>query len=277
MGKVNINDLDKYNSGGGSKVNFLTLKDDGDVERVHIMLADEDDLNNYIYSTHKVKIGNAKFPNKHINCLRAYNDPLDDCPLCADKDAPNASVRVFIPVYNINAEEVQFFERPKAYIGKLQKLIRRYKDFPSHIFEIERCGAKGDQQTTYDIIEVDEDDTTLEDLPEIPEILGTIVYDAEPSDMEYFLENGQLPPSGRDDEDDEDEEPVRRRSNKSSGKKKSNRQEEEYDEDEPPFDEDEEEEERPRARRSSRQSGRNVSAKDTRRSSRRSRNDEDEF
>jgi hypothetical protein len=265
MGRVNLNDLDKYNSGGGNKISYFRLQDDGDVERVRILIADEDDLNNYIYNTHKVKVGeNAKYPNRHINCLRAYNDPITDCPLCESK--ASVSVRVFIPVYNINAEEIQFFERPKAYIGKLQKLLRRYDNFPSHIFEIERNGAKGDQQTTYDIIEVDEDDTTLEDLPEVPDILGSVVYDATIDDMEYYLDTGELPPSGGNNDDDDEEEPVRRRTSK-----KSKRQED----DEPPFDEDEEE--RPRARRrntETRRGGRSVHAEEKR--SRR-RSDEDEF
>ena len=268
MGKVNLNDLDKYNSGGGAKVSYFQLKDDGDTESVRFLFENEEQLSQYIYNTHKVTVGKAKFPNVHVNCLRAYNDPIDDCPLCAAGE--KTSVRVFIPVYNINADEVQFFDRPKGYIAKLQKLMARYKNFPSHIFDIERNGAKGDQQTTYDFIEVDEDDTTLDDLPEVPDVLGSAIVDATPDDMDYYLDNGQFPPSGGRDDDDEEEEPVRRR----PSKKKSKPVEEDED-DEPPFDEDEEEE-RPRKRpsRNREDRGRNVSAKNGRRSK---RNVDDEF
>lgn len=266
MGKVNLDDLDKYNSGGGAKVNFFQLKDDGDTESVRFMFEDEEQLSNYIYNTHKVTVGKSKFPNKHVNCLRSYNDPIDDCPLCAAGE--RSAVRVFIPVYNINADEVQFFDRPKAYIAKLQKLMARYKDFPSHIFDIERNGAKGDQQTTYDFIEVDEDDVTLDDLPEVPNVLGTAITNATADDMEYYLDNGQFPPSGNRDDDEEDEEPVRRRPSKKKGRVVEEEEELPYD------DEDEEEEERPRRRstRSTESKGRKVSA----RNGRRSRRDVDE-
>ena len=269
MARVNLDDLDKYNSGGGAKVNFFQLQDDGDTESVRFMFENEKQLSEYVYNTHKVTVGEkAKFPNKHVNCLRSYNDPIEDCPLCAAGE--KTSVRVFIPVYNINAEEVQFFDRPKGYIAKLQKLMARYKNFPSHIFDIERNGVKGDKQTTYDFIEVDEDDTTLDDLPEIPDVLGSAIIDATADDMEYYLDNGEFPPSGGRDDDDEDEEPVRRR----PSKKKSKPVEEDED-DEPPFDEDEEEE-RPRRRpaRNREDRGRNVSARGGRRSK---RNADDEF
>lgn len=267
MGRVNLDDLDKYNSGGSSsKANFFTLKDDGDTEAVHILLEDYNDIQNYTYVTHKIRVGKQKFPSTHVSCLRSYNDPIDKCPFCANydgKDITGASVRVFIPLWNINAEEIQFFDRPKGYVSKLQKMIHRYgDDFMLHIFDIERNGEKGDQQTTYDFIETDLDEEfELED--EIPEILGSAVIDATADDMEYFLDNGQMPPTGSSN-DDEDDEPVRRRSSKG----KSKRQEEE---DDIPFEE-EDEEERPRKRSKDRDTGRKVSVRNSRR-----RNAEDEF
>lgn len=272
MGRVNLDDLDKYNSGGGAKVNYFQLKDDGDTESVRFLFENEEQLSAFIYNTHKVTVGKAKFPNRHVNCIRSYNDPIDDCPLCAAGE--RSSVRVFIPVYNINADEVQFFDRPKGYIAKLQKLMTRYKNFPSHIFDIERNGAKGDQQTTYDFIEVDEDDTTLDDLPEVPDVLGSVITDATADDMEYYLDNGEFPPSGGRDDDDEEEEPVRRRNNKTKKKEKPVDDEED---DEPPFDEDEEEKPRNRSSRGGRSKetrGRDVSARGGRRSR---RNADDEF
>ena len=78
--------------------------------------------------------------------------------------------------------------------------------FCSHTFDIERSGKKGDTSTTYEIYPADKDNTTLEDLPEVPNPLGGLVLDKSAEDMDAFLETGYFPP-----EDDEDETPVRRR------------------------------------------------------------------
>ena len=73
-------------------------------------------------------------------------------------------------------------------------------------------------KTTYEIYEVEQDDTTLNDLPEVPDILGGFVMDKTADDMEYYLEEGEFPP------EDKDEEPVRRRSeSRSSSGSSSNR------------------------------------------------------
>ena len=267
MGRVKLDDLDKYNTGSGDgRVNFFQLKDDGDTETVRIMLENDKDLEKCIYLTHKVMVGDkAKFPNKHVNCLRSYNDPIDKCPFCnSGEQYARPAVRLFIPVFNTSAEEVQFFDRPKGYVPKIQKMMRRYKDLPSHLFEIERNGEKGDKQTTYEFYETDEDETTLDDLPEIPEILGSAVLDASAEDMEYYLEAGEFPPMDKDD--DEDDKPVRRRNKKKS--KEEDDEELPYDEDSEDED-DEEEEEQPRRRK--------TKGKTERKSSRRSRRDEDEF
>ena len=124
---------------------------------------------------------------------------------------------MFIPIYNIDEDKVQVWERGKKFISKISSICARYPNVVSHVFEIERNGKPGDTATTYEIYEVDKDDTTLEDLPEVSDPLGTIVLDKNADDMEFFLDNGYFPPDG-------DDAPVRRRSNKS--------------EEEPPFDED---------------------------------------
>ena len=231
MGRVNLNDLDKYNSGSNdNKVKWLRLTDDKDTVQVRIMLEDVEDLNDYIYVTHKVTVGaKAKFPNVHINCLREYKDPVEKCPFCESGIA--ASVRVFLPVYNIEEDEVMFFDRPRSIIGKIQGLMGRYKDFPSHIFEIERNGEAGDKGTTYEFYEVDDDDVTLDDLPEIPQVLGSAVLDKTFDDMEYFVQEGAFPSTSED-------KPVKRR----ASSKRRQDEDEDTEEEDVPFKEDEEEE-----------------------------------
>ena len=77
----------------------------------------------------------------------------------------------------------------------------------AHEFYIEKKKKKGDTSTTYEFFEVSKDNTTLEDLPEVPNPLGGLVLDKSAEDMDFYLESGYFPPDG----DDEDEQPVRRR------------------------------------------------------------------
>ena len=74
----------------------------------------------------------------------------------------------------------------------------------AHVFEIERNGKPGDQTTSYEIYSVDSDDTRMEDLPEVPELIGGLILDKSVDDMNYYLESGEFPPEDGD-------EPVRRR------------------------------------------------------------------
>ena len=251
MPKVNMNDIDNYNMGGGA--GFFQLRKDKEVARVRFMLNDIEDLNNYIYVVHTCKVNGGSEYGTDVNCLREYSDPVDACPLCAA--GVKKSIKVFVPLWNEDTQQVQIWTRGKKMISKLQSLMNRYDDFPSHIFEIERNGKPKSTDTTYDIYEVDQDDTTLEDLDEIPTIEGLAFKDYTEEDMEYFLESGQFPP--QDDDEDDDEVPTRRR-----GKKKSSRrndddeprkrrrrreepEEEDEDDDEVPEEDDEEEEEKP--------------------------------
>lgn len=250
MPKINMNDLNKYgNSGGG---NFFRLQDDHDKATVRFMLEDSEDLNEYIYFVHEVNVPGSKYP-RMVNCLREYNDPVSDCPFCAA--SVKTATKVILPLYNVKEKKVQMWTRGKNFISKMTSLCTRYKNLVSHTFEIERCGEAQDQKTTYEIYEMDRDDTELEDLPEIPDVLGLVVMDKTADDMEFYLEADEFPP-----DDDEDSAPVRRRSRK------------DVDEDD---EDDEEEEERPRRRKEKEDRGRRTPASEKPR--RRPSRNEDKF
>ena len=114
--------------------------------------------------------------------------------------------KLFIPIYNVDEDKVQVWERGKKFFSKMSGICARYGKNPivSQTFEIERNGAKGDTQTTYEIFRTDDapDDAKLEDF-EIPEILGSVILDKSPDDMEFYLDNNYFPP---------EDEPVRRSS-----------------------------------------------------------------
>ncbi len=198
MARFNYDEADHYGGQGGA--GYFSLKNDKDVARVRFMYNDIDDVEGY--AVHQVEIDGRK---RWVNCLREYNEPKDKCPFC--RENMFTSAKLFVPIYDVDNDRVQIWERGKKFIGKISSICARYPNVVSHIFEIERNGQKGDTSTTYEIYEVDRDDTTLEDLPEKREILGTVVLDKSADDMDFFLDNGYFPPDG-------DEAPVRRRSNR---------------------------------------------------------------
>lgn len=202
MGRVRYDEVDKYGGQGGA--GFFSLKDDGDTARVRFMYDGVDSIE--AFAVHQIEGEDGR--KRYVNCLRDYRDPIDKCPFCREKK--QTQVKLFIPVYNVDEDKVQIWERGKKFVQKMVSICSRYSnsDTPlcSHTFDIERSGKKGDTSTTYEIYPADKDNTTLEDLPEVPNPLGSLVLDKSAEDMDAFLETGYFPP-----EDDEDETPVRRR------------------------------------------------------------------
>ena len=188
MARFGADEVNNYGSSGSGS--FFSLKDDGDVARVRFMYNSMEDVVGY--AVHEVEVDGKK---RYVNCLRAYNEPKSKCPFCADNQFQRA--KLYIPMYDIDNDEVKIWERGKNFFAKMSAICARYSnaDTPlvAHTFDVERHGKKGDTSTVYEIYETGADDTTLEDLPEIPEILGTIILDKSAEDMEYYLDNQCFP------------------------------------------------------------------------------------
>lgn len=200
MARFNTETADKYGGQGGA--GYFSLKNDKDIATVRFMYNSIDDVEGY--ALHQVEVDDKK---RYVNCLRAYNEPKDKCPFCNANKFTTA--KLFIPIYNVDQDRVQVWERGKKFISKISSICARYPNVVSHKFEIERNGKAGDTSTTYEIYEVGKDETTLEDLPEQTDVLGTLVLDKSADDMEFYLDNGYFPPDG-------DDVPVRRRSSKNT-------------------------------------------------------------
>ena len=189
MARFNADTIDNYGGQGGAG-SYFSLKDDGDIATVRFLYNDANDIEGY--AVHEVTIDGKK---KYVNCLREYDQPIDECPFC--KARYKQIAKLFIPVYNEDAEKVQFWERGKKFFGDISGICERYKNSPvvAKLFEIERHGKKGDTSTTYQIFPLDEpaDDTKLDDF-EIPDVLGTMVLEKSADDMEFYVENEYFPP-----------------------------------------------------------------------------------
>lgn len=195
MSRFNFDEAENYGGTGGG--GFFSLKNDKDVARVRFMYGSIEDVQGD--AVHEVEIDGKK---RYVSCLRSYNEPLSECPFCNARMLQKA--KLFVPLYDVDADRVVTWERGKKFFSKIASLCARYPDIVSHVFEIERNGKAGSKETTYEIYEVSDDNTTLEDLPELPNITGGIVLEKSAQEMEYYLQHGEFPSDG-------EEEPVRRR------------------------------------------------------------------
>ena len=171
MARFTADEAENYGSSGSG--GFFSLKNDKEVKKVRLLYNRVEDIEGV--SVHKVQVGDSEH---YVNCLRNYNDPVDVCPFCAAKLAVQA--RLIIPLYNIDDDKVQIWDRGKTMFGKLTSLCSRYatkRNLVNNVFEVERNGKPKDQKTTYEFYQIDADDTEIEDLPEIPEFASNYVWD----------------------------------------------------------------------------------------------------
>ena len=183
MARFNVNEADNY--GGNGQGSFFSLKNDKDTATVRFMYNTIDDVEGY--AVHEIEVDGKK---RYVNCLRNYNEPIDNCPLCAARYRVLAKLCVML--YDEDAQEIKVWDRGKTFFSKLSSLCARYNPLVSTPFEIERNGKKGDTSTTYETYALETDETAIEDLPEIPELLGTLILDKTYEELEYFLETGEF-------------------------------------------------------------------------------------
>lgn len=194
MARFSYEDADLYGgSGSGSKTNFLSLKNDGDKAYVHMLGNDMNDFPGY--AVHRVQIGDK---NRYVNCLREAGAPITDCPFCAQgKSNPDVSkvwAKLFIPVYDCDADDVKIWERGKQFFRTLASYCSHNPNVSEIVTEIERCGKAGDTSTTYNLYATrEEDNFKIENIQEdIPNILGDVILDKTKEEMEQFLKTGRF-------------------------------------------------------------------------------------
>lgn len=213
MSRFNYENSENYNR-SGSSTNYFKLANDGDTAKVRFMYNTMNDIEGL--AVHQVELPDGR--RKYVNCIREYDEPIDNCPLC--KSGSRAMPKLFLKLYNEDEGQVQIWERGVTFFKKLNGLCKRHKPLVGSLIEIERNGKKGDTKTTYETYDEDDDGTTLEDLPEAPEILGTIVLDKTYEEIEAFVETGDFSEARtvrrksrveeEEDEEEEEERPSRR-------------------------------------------------------------------
>jgi len=203
MARFNTENYENYGGGNGGNTSFFSIPDDGGIARVRFMYNGIEDVEGF--ACHEVEVNDKK---RYVNCLRDYGQPVDECPFC--KAGRFQVAKVYVPIYDLDTQTVKIWERGKKFMGKLSSICSRYPNVVSHTFEIERHGKKGDTSTTYEIYETGSDDTKLEDLPEVPKILGGLIFDKSYEEMENYIKTGEFSSNGNSNSR-ESSEPIRRR------------------------------------------------------------------
>lgn len=182
MARFSFDEVENYGVGENS---YFSLKDDKDTAWIRFLYNDLADIQGV--AVHTVKVGDK---NVDVECLRAYNEPVENCPFCAEGIKVNA--KMYIPVYDIDAKQSKIWTRGKTFFSKLSSLCSRYSPLVSTPFEVERNGKKGDTNTTYELYPGKSDEAIIEDFPEInPEGIAFQVKSYE--DMNYYLDNNVFP------------------------------------------------------------------------------------
>lgn len=201
MARFNMNEADNYSTGGGNS--FFSLKDDKDTARVRFLYNTVDDIEGY--AVHKVAVGDK---DRYVNCLRTYNEPLDNCPFCAAQ--LKVQPKLFLKLYNEDAGECQIWERGKNYYQKMSSLSNRFSPLYKRVMEIERNGKSGDMHTTYEFYPGDSDDANLDDYEPV-EPLGAIILDKTFDEMNVYLDTGSFPQGSEQVAQTRTQESVQRR------------------------------------------------------------------
>lgn len=185
-GRYSISELDNYSSEGGTG-KYFSLKEDKDTARARFMANTIEDIPFYV--VHEVEVNGKR---TSVKCNRNYGDPIDNCPLC--KAGIKNQIKFIIPMYMEDEGVVKFWERGKTFASKISSLASRFNPLVNTLFEIERNGAKGNTSTTYETfaINTSQGESILNQLPEIPEVMGTIIKDKTNEEMENFLNTGSF-------------------------------------------------------------------------------------
>lgn len=208
MGRINPDDMDNYSSNTESE--WFKLADDGDIARVQFLYSSYDELD--AFAVHKVKLEGQQY-DRMVNCLRDYDESIDNCPLCAA--GYKVEPALILSMYDHNDSKIKIWQRGKTFRKIIESKFNRYPNLSDMVFEIERHGKARDQKTTYELIAMPEVEPYDVSEIEKPNFIGSVIIDASADDMQTFLDTGSFPQKNKDGETSSrrrvDEEPVRRR------------------------------------------------------------------
>lgn len=159
MAKFNFNEYSKREEANSqSRANnfsgpsWFWLQNDGDEAIVRFPYSSVNEFE--LVSVHTLNINN-RF--RDISCLRSAEDSVDKCPMCAAGEPVKTRFYVRLLEYVKQDDgtykiESRVWNRAPGFGKVLQGFIQEYGDLRNVVFKIKRHGAKGDMNTTYEVL-----------------------------------------------------------------------------------------------------------------------------
>lgn len=169
---------------------FFLLRNDGDYADVVFLYQSVEDV--LVADVHYIK--SPEYSGYAHCCGKG-------CPACAK--GIRTQTKLFIPVYNIQADEIQFFDRTMRFEPQLQQDV--FSKFPNpsdFVFRITRHGAAGSVDTTYEIVAVGKNNTMpyasilAKHNATMPEYYNVICKEMSAQEMKSLLDAGDRPSNG---------------------------------------------------------------------------------
>lgn len=195
MARLNAQQAASFPSGGG-RSSFLSLANDGDSAVVRFAYSTVDELCG-CDSVHTIK-NNVTDKYVTVDCLKTDNSNPDSvCPLCA------AGIKMqkvyYLQVRNEETGEMQLWQRGENFVTKnIVPILREYEKDGTPItgvpIKIVRNGAKGDLNTTYNLIPRPVDGMLLDQFPEDIDVRADgIIKEYDFNTLQRYVQTGQLP------------------------------------------------------------------------------------
>ena len=179
-----VNDYNKDKFGG-----LFLLRNDGDSADVIFMYRSADDV--LVGDTHYIKSADY---SGYAHCLGR------GCPACGK--GIRVQTKLFIPMFNVTANEMQIWDRTMRFENQLQTdVFAKYPNPSEYVFRITRNGVANDVNTTYSIQAVGRN--TMMSYDELcqkynvsyPEAYSAICKELTESEMSSMLSNNNAGPS----------------------------------------------------------------------------------
>lgn len=169
---------------------FFLLRNDGDYADVIFLYEKVEDV--LVADVHYIK---SPEYSGYVHCCGR------GCPACGK--GIRTQTKLFIPVYNIAANEIQFFDRTMKFEPQLQQdVFSRYPNPSEFVFRITRNGAAGDVNTTYSIQAIGKNtqmpyaQILVQHNASMPESYNIICRDITDVEMKRMLDLGETANNG---------------------------------------------------------------------------------
>lgn len=183
----------------GFKVNFFSLKNDGDIAVVRF---DYDSPKEFDMETvHSIKQGNKYLK---VSCNKDWHDPTSHCALCdaGERVATKFFAKLLVYTQDQSGKIVAnavVWERPYSFAKTLAEYYNEYGSLNNLVFKVKRHGAAGSMETSYDLIVPDQTvyrpDIYVKDFSAFDGFkLEGVSYKVKTNDeMNHYLETGEFP------------------------------------------------------------------------------------